>query len=67
VKTSTGYGPGGATLEDVMLMKRIVGDNVKIKAAGGIRSFELAKKFIEAGVSRIGTSRSDVILKEFQE
>ncbi len=67
VKTSTGYGSGGAILEDVILMKKVVGDNVKIKAAGGIRSFELAKKFIYAGASRLGTTRTDVILKEFQE
>ena len=56
IKTSTGFGGGGATLEDVRLMRAHCADHVKIKASGGIRSFEDAEKFIEAGASRLGTS-----------
>ena len=67
IKTSTGFGTSGATIEDVKLMKRIVGDEVKVKAAGGIRSLQDALVFIEAGVSRIGTSASVQIMKEWDE
>lgn len=67
IKTSTGTGPYGARLEDVRLMKETVGDEVKVKAAGGIRTWETCKLFIDAGVSRIGTSSSLEILKEFDE
>lgn len=56
IKTSTGFGTGGATLQHVDLMKNIVGDQVKIKASGGIRDAQTAIQYIEAGVSRIGTS-----------
>ncbi len=56
VKTSTGFSSGGASLEDVELMKSIVGDKVKIKASGGIRDYKTAKAMIEAGASRLGTS-----------
>lgn len=56
VKTSTGFSTGGATVEDVKLMKDTVGDNVKVKASGGVRTYEDAMKMIEAGASRIGTS-----------
>ena len=56
IKTSTGFGGGGATLEDVALMRAHCADRVRIKASGGIRSFEDAEKFIEAGASRLGTS-----------
>ena len=65
IKTSTGFGAGGATLEDVQLMKKCVGNNVKIKAAGGIRSLEMAMAMIDAGADRIGTSRGVEILEEF--
>ncbi len=58
VKTSTGFGPGGATPEDVALMRRVVGPAIGVKAAGGIRSFEDAQKMIAAGASRIGASAS---------
>lgn len=64
IKTSTGFGPGGATVEDVKLMKEVVGDKKKIKAAGGIRSLEDYKKMIEAGASRIGSSSGLNILAE---
>ena len=56
VKTSTGFGGGGATLEAVKLMKEVVGDRIKIKASGGINNPDTALAFISAGASRIGTS-----------
>lgn len=56
VKTSTGFGTAGATIEDVKLMKEVVGDKVKIKASGGIKDRKTALNYIEMGVSRIGTS-----------
>lgn len=56
IKTSTGFGTGGASLGDIKLMKAHIGENVKIKAAGGIRTFETAERFIEAGADRLGTS-----------
>ena len=56
VKTSTGFGTGGATLEDIKLMKGVVGNKAKIKASGGIKDRATALKYIVLGVSRIGTS-----------
>jgi len=56
VKTSTGFGSRGASLEDVKIMKATVGDKVKIKASGGIRDAETTQKYIDLGVARIGTS-----------
>lgn len=67
IKTSTGTGTYGARVEDVRLMKAVVGDEVKVKAAGGIRTWAFCKELIDAGVSRIGTSNSLSILKEFDE
>jgi deoxyribose-phosphate aldolase len=64
VKTSTGFGPGGATVGDVTLMRRVIGPSMGIKAAGGIRTLETAKKMIEAGATRIGTSSSVKIAQE---
>ena len=64
IKTSTGFGTGGATLEDVCLMKEHIGPNVKIKAAGGIRSKEDMEQYIEAGCSRIGTSSAISMLQD---
>lgn len=61
VKTSTGFGTGGATFEDVQLMKDVVGNNARIKASGGIKDKITALKYIELGVSRIGTSSGIVI------
>jgi deoxyribose-phosphate aldolase len=58
VKTSTGFGPGGATVEDVRLMRSVVGEGMGIKASGGIRDAETAAKMIEAGATRIGASAS---------
>lgn len=57
IKTSTGFSKAGATLDDIILFSKNIGKNVKIKAAGGIGSLEDAKKFIEAGASRLGTSK----------
>ena len=65
IKTSTGFGTGGAAVEDVRLMKETVGDLVKVKAAGGIRSWATAKAMIEAGAERIGTSSGIAIVEEF--
>jgi deoxyribose-phosphate aldolase len=62
VKTSTGFGPGGATVEDIQLMRRIVGDEIGVKASGGVRSTEDAKKMQEAGADRIGASASVAIV-----
>jgi deoxyribose-phosphate aldolase len=67
VKTSTGFGPGGATLEDVALMRRVVGPTIGVKAAGGIRSYEDAQQMIAAGASRIGASASVKIMQESGE
>lgn len=66
IKTSTGFSTAGATFEDIELFAKHVGSNVKIKAAGGISSLDDAKKFIELGASRLGTSRIVKILKNEQ-
>jgi len=58
VKTSTGFGPGGATVEDVRLMRSVVGTKMGVKASGGIRDTEAAEQMIAAGASRIGASAS---------
>ena len=57
VKTSTGFSTAGATVADVALMKKTVGDGVKVKAAGGVRTKEDMDEMIEAGAERIGTSK----------
>ena len=62
IKTSTGFGTAGATLEDIHLFRRHIGPQVKIKAAGGIRSKEDLEAFIEAGCQRIGTSSAVALL-----
>ncbi|HIC93571.1 MAG TPA: deoxyribose-phosphate aldolase [Anaerolineae bacterium] len=64
VKTSTGFGPGGATVHDVALMRRTVGPGMGVKAAGGIRSYEAARNMIEAGATRIGASAGVKIVRE---
>ena len=63
VKTSTGYSSGGATVSDVKLMRDTVGNDMGVKAAGGIRDYETACAMIEAGADRIGTSHPEEILK----
>ena len=63
VKTSTGFGPSGATVEDVALLRKTVGEGMGVKAAGGIRDYDTAVAMLEAGASRIGASRSVSILE----
>lgn len=65
IKTSTGFSTSGATFEDVKLFKEHVGANVKIKAAGGIKTLDDAEKFLELGASRLGTSRIVKLVKEY--
>lgn len=67
VKTSTGFGNGGATVEDIKLMRQVVGPNMGIKAAGGIRSYRDAMTLLEAGATRLGTSAAIKILSEMPE
>lgn len=66
VKTSTGFGVGGATVHDVKLMRSTVGMNLRVKASGGIRTFEKAKAMVEAGANRIGTSSGVRIIEGFR-
>lgn len=66
IKTSTGFGPSGATIEDVELMKNIVGPYVKVKAAGGIRDSNTFLNMIKAGAERIGTSSGIKIIEELK-
>ncbi len=65
IKTSTGYGPRGATMDDVRLIRRIVGSVCRIKASGGIRDLAAAMAMIEAGAERIGTSSGPAIVEEY--
>lgn len=67
IKTSTGFSKAGATFEDIALFKEHVGDGVKIKAAGGISSFDDAEKFISLGADRLGTSRIVKLAKAEEE
>ncbi|ENQ3079854.1 deoxyribose-phosphate aldolase [Bacillus sp. WLY-B-L8] len=67
VKTSTGFSTGGATAEDIALMRKTVGENVGVKASGGVRTREDAEKMIEAGASRIGASASVAIVLNDKE
>ena len=67
VKTSTGFSTGGATVEDVRLMRSVVGDRLGVKASGGIRAYETALSMIEAGASRIGASAGVRIVREQDE
>ena len=64
VKTSTGFGKYGATVEDVALMRKTVGPNIGVKASGGVRTREDMLKMIEAGASRIGTSAGKTLMQE---
>ena len=64
VKTSTGFGPSGATVEDVALMRRVVGPDIGVKAAGGIRNYAQAQQMITAGATRIGASAGITIVEE---
>ena len=62
VKTSTGFSTGGATVEDIRLMRKTVGDRLQVKASGGIRTPEFAKELVEAGADRIGAGNGIVLL-----
>jgi deoxyribose-phosphate aldolase len=64
VKTSTGFGPGGATAADVALMRRVVGPDIGVKAAGGVRDFESVRALVAAGATRIGASAGVRIVQE---
>ena len=64
VKTSTGFGPGGATVADVALMRRVVGPEMGIKAAGGVRDLESLRQMVAAGATRVGASASVKIVRE---
>jgi deoxyribose-phosphate aldolase len=64
VKTSTGFGPGGATVHDVALMRKAVGEVIGVKAAGGIRDLTAARRMLAAGATRIGTSAGVKIVQE---
>lgn len=63
VKTSTGFGPGGATVEDVRIMRAVVGPDFGVKASGGVRDYETAVAMIRAGATRIGTSSGTAIIR----
>ncbi len=67
IKTSTGFGSSGATLDAVRLMKKTVGETVKVKATGGIRTLEDALAFVAAGAERIGTSKGVEIIESFEK
>ena len=64
IKTSTGFGTGGATMEDILLFKKHIGKHVKMKAAGGVRSVADMEAFLEAGCDRIGTSSAIKLIKK---
>jgi deoxyribose-phosphate aldolase len=64
VKTSTGFGPGGATVHDVELMRKVVGPGLGVKAAGGVRTLDQAQAMIAAGATRIGASAGVKIVQE---
>ena len=67
VKTSTGFGPGGATVEDVALMREVVGERIGVKAAGGVRDRATAEEMVKAGANRIGASAGIRIVQEGPE
>lgn len=66
IKTSTGFGTAGATFEDIELFKKHIGPNVKMKAAGGMKTLEDMQKFLELGADRLGTSRAVSIVKSME-
>ena len=67
VKTSTGFGPGGATVDDVALMRRVVGDSMGVKAAGGVRDLGQVQAMVAAGASRVGASAGVRIVRELHD
>ena len=66
VKTSTGFAPGGATIDDLKLMRRTVGPNVQVKAAGGVRTLDALLEVMSIGVTRIGATATETILEDFK-
>lgn len=66
VKTSTGFGTAGATVHDIALMRKIVGEEIGVKASGGVRDLETALAMIEAGATRIGTSSGVAIIEAYK-
>jgi deoxyribose-phosphate aldolase len=64
VKTSTGFGPGGATVADVALMRRVVGEEMGVKAAGGVRDLHALQAMVAAGASRVGASAGVKIVQQ---
>jgi deoxyribose-phosphate aldolase len=66
VKTSTGFAPGGATIDDLKLMRRTVGPNVQVKAAGGVRTLDALLEVMSVGVTRIGATATETILEDFK-
>jgi deoxyribose-phosphate aldolase len=66
VKTSTGFAPGGARIEDLKLMRRCVGPNVQVKAAGGIRTLDALLEVMAVGVTRIGATATETMLEDFK-
>ena len=67
VKTSTGYAPSGATLEDIKIMKDNVSSKVKVKSAGGVRTLDVLIEYLDAGISRTGATTTATMLDEFAE
>lgn len=67
VKTSTGFTPGGATVEDVTLLYKAVGDKIKIKASGGIRNYDQAMSLLKAGAERLGASRAHLLMEPLEK
>lgn len=67
IKTSTGFSTGGAKVEDILLMRKTVGEDMKIKASGGIRDLNKALSMLEAGANRLGISSSVSIMRELEE
>lgn len=67
VKTSTGYAPTGATLEDIKIMKDNVSPKVKVKSAGGVRTLDVLLEYLDAGISRTGATTTATMLDEFAE
>jgi deoxyribose-phosphate aldolase len=66
VKTSTGFAPGGATIDDLKLMRRTVGPHVQVKAAGGVRTLDALLEVMTVGVTRIGATATETILEDFK-
>ncbi|HJQ86503.1 MAG TPA: hypothetical protein VJ820_03455 [Propionibacteriaceae bacterium] len=66
-KTSTAYGPGGATLDDVRLMHEVVRGRCRVKAAGGVREIEQVLRYLEAGARRFGSTRTDQLVRAFRD